>query len=316
MKTSRQGFSLLELSAVLTIIAVLVTFGINIANSAIKGSDRTTTQERLLAIQKSLDAYVRVNGFYPCPSSRALVPTDSGFGVESRSTTTCTTSGTALVLTGASGAYIGGVPVRTLNLPDTYAADAWGNKITYAVSSLHIGSVGAAYTTDGPLIIRSGDRTGTNYAITTVREEDGSNADGASGVYVLISHGPDGKGAWPMNGTSVTTACGATSNNDVENCDDANVTFYDTQYNDGDQASTFFDDYVLWYSNLLDRTPSTLGGVGTGCTGNCELWCAICDTGYPPMQSPAMICKRSIVSTSPCKALCEYGYPTANVPCP
>lgn len=314
------GFSLLELSVVLAIVAVILVFGLNIATVAIKGTERSTTQERLLVIAKALDAYARVNGYLPCPANRALAPRTTGFATEARNgmvRTECVTSSGLVRTAGAPFAYIGGVPARTLGLPDAYAGDAWNSKFTYAVSGDHVGVQGSYFTTDGPLAVRAGDRTGTNYLLTSQRESDGTNASGANAVYVVISHGPDRRGAFSMERTSVSIACGSTSKNDVENCDDANLTFYDSAYNDGGTESTFFDDYVVWGSNALDRIPTAMGGVGTGCpAGTCEMWCVTCDSNRPPLSTPNVICKRTITSTSPCKALCEYAYPTANVFCP
>lgn len=323
-RRDRMGFSLLELSAVLAIISVILVFGLNIATTALSGSDRITTQERLLAVQKALDNYAKVHGFLPCPASRASVPSDSGFGVEARdgaTYTTCTTSA-GLVRAPAAGnpfAYIGAVPVRTLGLPDNYAGDAWGNKLMYAVSASHVGTMGSYLNTDGPITIYTGDRTLTSYIHTINRTSTGLNTNGPAVVYVVVSHGADGKGAYPFNGTAIVTACGASANNDVENCDDANLNFWDAPYNDGDQAATFFDDYIVWRSNLLDRLPTANGGDTTTavtCTGACELWCAKCDTDYPPMFATYAICARTITSTSPCEALCEYAYPANNTFCP
>ena len=285
-----------------------------------KGSDRITTQERLRVVQKALDAYAEVNGHLPCPSSRALVPGGTTFGIEARDTlvrTNCMTDDAALIKVGSS--FIGAVPTRTLGIPDTYASDAWNNKFTYVVSTYHVGSIGSYYNYDGTLQIQTGDRTGVNYPITTMRY-DGNNANtkdpGPGATYVVISHGMDGKGAYPTNGSTVSIPCGNSANNDVENCDDANLVYYDSEYNDGNVPASYFDDYIVWVSNSLVRIPTLQGGAGTGCSGACELWCAPCDTTYPPTNSPAMPCRRTIVSTSPCKALCEYAYPTVNIPCP
>ncbi len=320
-RRAHTGFSLLELSVVLVIIAVVLAFGLNIANSALKGSDRITTQTRLTAIQRTLDAYARVHGHLPCPSSRANLTSAAGFGVEARKANRleCTTSGTALVRAPATGSpfiYIGAVPVRTLGLPDHYASDAWGNKFTYGVSASHIGSLSSYVSVDGPISISTGNPSGTNYTITTQRESDGTNAPGPSATYVVVSQGKDAGNAWPMNSATRVAACSATAA-DRGNCDDSDVTFWDNPFNDGDNAALHFDDYIVWGSNLLDRMPTVLGGVGIGCgTGPCERWCAPCDPNFPPTSLPYAVCTRTITSTSPCKMLCEYAYPSSNVSCP
>lgn len=320
-RARQQGFSLLELSVVLAIISVLVGFGMTLSNTVMKNSDKLVTQERLLIIKKALDNYAAQNGFLPCPAKRALAADDSAFGMEMRNSTTCTTSAD-LVRVPASGTpftFIGAVPVRALGLSANFAGDAWGNKFTYVVSGQHVGDIDSYATVDGPISVRYGDRTMTSYTITTARTDalGAYNVPGPAATFVVISHGPDGKGAYPTNGITISTPCGSSNNNDVENCDDANMIYYDTAYNDGTDAAKFFDDYVVWSSNALNRIPTAGGGGGdggAGCSSGCEEWCAPCTNtaSYPTKY----ICSRSIISSSPCRAYCIYAYPGNNVVCP
>lgn len=319
----QRGFSLLELSVVLAIVAVVLVFGLNIATIALRGSERMTTQSRLQIVQEALDNYARMTGHLPCPSSRALTPASASFGFEARNTTTnvdCLVGSPGVVRAPAAGTpfvYIGTVPTRTLGLPDSYAGDAWGGKLTYAVSAAHVGSNDSYFLVDGPIIMRAGNAGATNYIISTTRETTGTNAAGAAGVYVVVSHGKDGRGAFPVNGTAVGLACSSTAT-DGHNCDASDLVFYDTPINDGNQTSTgFFDDFVVWRSNALERQPTLNGGPMAGCsTGICALWCAPCDPTFPPNIAPYAICKRTITSSSPCQAFCEYAYPTTGSLCP
>lgn len=317
------GFSLLELSVVLMIVSVVMVFGLDIAEAARRTSDRTATLSRLHAVQTALDAYAATNGYLPCPSSRARIPTDGDFGVEQRDpadTTQCLTDGTALRKVGIfPSAYYGTVPTRTLGLPDHFASDAWSNKLLYVVSGQHVGAIGGYAYYDGALAIRSGVRSGTNYIVTTRRTDDdgdGSPDPGPAATYAVVSHGFDGKGAYAQNARTTGVPCGTSVSNDVENCDDDDLVLFDTAFNDGTNIALFFDDYIVWGSNALMRAPTPDGGPGTGCSGRCELWCAPCDTNYAPINPSHLICRRTITSTSPCRALCEYGYPAENIPCP
>ncbi len=312
--SGRKGFTLVELAVVLVIVSILVTFGVTIGTNAVVNASRMTTRSRLATIQSALDNYAKSTGYLPCPASRALVSSSASFGIENRDTvshTTCTTT-TGLVrapATGATYVFIGAVPVRSLGLPDAYAGDAWGNKFTYAVSAAHV-TVGSYAIVDGPITVNTG-----SFTLTTARSTPlGANQPGPGATYVVISHGKDGKGAWPLNGTSVGQACAA-STLDAANCDDSDMTFTDAPFNDGNQASVYFDDYVVWGSNMLDRLPTSKGGPGAGCTGVCQTWCAKC-AGPAPAFSTYVVCQRTIVDASNCTALCIYGYPANNVPCP
>ena len=248
-----RGFSLLELAIVLIIITLVAGLGITLAGNIMSGTDRVATQQRLIVIRQALDTFVAKNGYLPCPANRALVPTDTNFGVELRSGTDCSPASPGMVKDGTGTVYIGALPTQTLGLPASYAADAWSNKLLYAVSATHIADASSYALKDGPITVRYGDLA-TQYDITS------------TATYVVVSHGPDGKGAYPLEGTAVGTACGAitTGNNiDDENCDDSNAIFYDTEYNDGSMPDSFFDDYIIWGSNALYRkpVPSTTGTV-------------------------------------------------------
>lgn len=336
----RGGFSLLEMAIVVAIVALILGSGISLGTNAVKAAERTTTMERMATLQRALEDYVAANGYLPCPYDLTRPRSGGGsFGVELRDG-----SGTGCALTLAAHVYTGGVPVRTLGLPDSYAADAWGNKFTYAVSADHVGSALAYLRNDASSItVMMGDRTGTTYPITqtTARTSDNTDpilSDGRAATYVLVSHGPDGRGAYPLDGTSISIACGSGNQNDVANCN-GDGEFYDTEYNDGENEALYFDDYVVWGSNALARPENrdidtinngfTAGSVAAGTAlqdgcpaGTCEAWCAPCAPVSDPIATwpapsleiatlddgtnGAKLCRKIITSTNPCTATCLW----------
>jgi len=330
----QSGYTLLELSVVLLVLALIAGFGISLGQNIMQGSDRITTQQRLVSIQTALNSYAQQYGYLPCPSSRALLPTDSAFGVEQRIATPgaypaarCdTTTSPALKIVPSAVApsiYIGAVPTQTLGLPANYAADAWGNKFLYAVSYQHVSGSDSYFTQDGPITVNFSDGV-NSYPITTNR----LGVTGAGAVYAVVSHGADGKGGYAFNSTTQTIACTAGAI-DSGNCDDGDAIFYDAAFNDGDSTSaSFFDDYIIWGSNKLNRAPvlsptsgytsAGYGGLsGTTCpAGVCEAWCAPCFnqpiyTPDPAAANPMQIyvCSSTITSAAPnCEAKCIYGY--------
>lgn len=409
---THHAFSLLELSIVLGIIALIAGAGMTMATGALKTADRITTQERLATIKIALDSYAKASGYLPCPFNRTLSPSNAGFGVEDRSGGNCNnaaagvTAPPGLIL--ANNTWFGGVPVRALGLPDSYAADAWGNKLTYAVSANHIGNPTVYPSTAGAITIKFGlraaspssyaassqrmslsftsaaagvagtrlimpttgsiingtlvhvngtvhkgsyivaNRTATVIELTgnTSTTTDTGNVEwlepGASATYAVVSHGPDGRGAFPLSaavipaikqcndGVTATTTSPApcplgtnTSCIDIENCNDSvDAIFYDTTYNDNAIAAQYFDDFIVWGSNALVRTPVSTS-LYTACpTGTCEAWCATCSTNYPgaSLSAPpttitagtAVLCKKVITTASTtCSASCFWAGTTA-----
>jgi prepilin-type N-terminal cleavage/methylation domain-containing protein len=395
-KIARQkGFSILELVVVLGVIALISGAGLTMATGAIKAADRVATQERLNTIKLALDSFAKTYGYLPCPANRIIVPTNTNFGIESRTGTACTAIGGGGMVSSGS-IWIGAVPVRTLGLPDNYAGDAWGGKLTYSVSAgvaanptsystaptqelaVRHGTISAsnklgnnrdlisggtasnnggnlrvtfASTTD-PIFGRTITTTDRAYissasykgsftpsAVTATTVDFASIPFSAadSGVriawlthnggkaYAVVSHGADGRGAIPINGTTIpaSKACN-TSATDGENCDDDSI-FLDGFFNDGSQASLFFDDYVVYGSHENSRAafnPTLYTGTLSSCpAGTCETWCAGCAVNYPgggtvipppTITSGATLCRKIITSNATqCTASCFWGGVTA-----
>ncbi len=310
-KPKTRGFSLLELSIVLVILGLLAGAGMTMGANAIASANSVKTRERLETLKEALESYAKTNGYLPCPANRALVPSNSNFGKEVRA---CAASGAGLVSVNAGEVFIGAVPVRSLGLPDAYAADAWGNKITYAVCTDQT----VDYTqSSGCITVNTGDRTGVNYAITstTDRTTTPSTIDqitpGEGASFVIVSHGADARGAFPQLGTGVNKACGSGNQNDVENCDDGNGIFWDTSFADGDVEAKYFDDFIVWGSNALDMPPIDVSA--TSCASGCEVSCAPCTTSMPSITPTAptgltnpVLCSKIITSSSPCQAACLW----------
>lgn len=317
--STRMGFSLIEMAVVLGLITLILGFALSLGSNAVNAAHRVNTQERMATIKQAIEHYANSNGYYPCPADRSQIPGFSGnFGFEARNAGACVPNAPGIVQVG--GNYIGTVPVMALGLPSSFAADAWGNKFTYAVGVVQVSSANSIVSDQPAITIRSGDRaSGDNYIITSttnravVPSTPAAILPGSGASYVLISHGPDGRGAYPLDRASVATPCGSGSQTDLANCDDTDSVYYDTAYNDGDNESLYFDDYIVWGSNALKRSPIQPGGPGSCPSGSCEEWCAPClgvianiPLPHHSFTSP-QLCKKIITSTLPCYATCIWG---------
>ncbi len=232
----KKGFSLIELSIVFVVIGILMTGAITFVSGYTKGHQIKETKMKLGAIEKELIVHVRKYGHLPCPASRTVALGTANFGMSPSACNIAPPAGTADVNSGK--VRIGMVPVKSLGLPQNYAFDGWGNRITYsAIRNLAVGqSTYNSYTTtdtNGVIIIQDGNGN-------QLYPADDKNIT----AYALVSHGADGKGSFNRTGQNVV-ACG-TATKDSENCDDNDSLFFDMPINDGDVPASYFNDYIRW----------------------------------------------------------------------
>lgn len=317
MTARRSAFSLLELAVVLVLLSLVVGFGVNIGQNAVKHSTRLAMLEKMSLIKQALDDYANRNGYLPCPANPQLLPSNPLFGQQNRNFVAgagCENSGGVF---NADNVWFGMLPVQSLGLDDSYAVDEWGNKLTYAVSENHIGTNAAdrgfsSYATQQGTIIVDSNTIAVPVRLSTTF----TGAPGTGATYVVVSHGKNARGAYPLNGTAPIVACSGSI--EAENCDRTNRTFFDAEYNEGNQATTQFDDYVVWGSNATSRNPVNFLPNACPSSTICEAWCAPCETGgrsMAPNITPTRLCAKFITRNQPsCEARCIW--PTATMPCP
>jgi prepilin-type N-terminal cleavage/methylation domain-containing protein len=264
-RTRKSGFTLVELSIVLVILGIVLAGGLVVGTSVVDRQAIISTNSQMDEVTTALKAYYAINNRLPCVAPLTTAVGAAGFGTEitpgaaTCSTNTTVPAGTYRVAgTGARQVRIGAVPVRTLGMRDRYIADEFGNRYLYAVTELHTASAGFT-ANDGAIIVQ--DNNGT--AIV-------SNSS-----YILVSHGPDGKGAYRFQtGAASATACTANAATplDSTNCavdspaSSVDATFRDARFNNGSQVASFFDDFTRWQQKAL----LVAGASATGAAGN--LW--------------------------------------------
>lgn len=186
-----------------------------------------------------------------------------------------------------------------------------------------------------PTLLTTNSPGTTTYLAHNASDAGGTvtyKAAGPGAAYAVVSHGPNGLGAFSANGSSIPANKTCTGSGiDVENCDDDAI-FFDSDYNDGTQASVFFDDYIVYGSNDIALAPLNnslyTSSTTTTCpAGTCEAWCAACTANYPgggAVAPPAILtsprlCRKVITSNaSICTASCFWSGVTAGglVECP
>lgn len=215
LQKRRAGFTLIEMSIVLLIIAVITGLAFTAGISVIATARQSATVEKMRQIEQALLKYRIANDRIPCPASLIALPTSlSTYGLEVADTgNTTTRCGNAnfTVLNAAGTAVVaaeGGVPVLTLGLPADFMYDGWGNRFRYGVdvsmtysgafSGNPVGAVCGAITVN----------TGPNYPASTARS--------TGSIYVLLSHGSNAHGGYTQNG--VITNSSSANLDELANC--------------------------------------------------------------------------------------------------
>jgi prepilin-type N-terminal cleavage/methylation domain-containing protein len=225
MKQAR-GFTLIELAIVLVIMTILIG-GLAVPLSAqIQARRIAETRADMRAIQDALIGYAmsKTAGqpYLPCP--------DDGSGAEIGDEGTRDGNGLCLSTRGL-------LPWRTLGVDD---ADAWGNRYTYAVVNAFANSNGFNTTASGNLNIHANSTTcaGTPLLFPDV-------------AAVIVSHGPNGRGAQNKSGGTPLTPANVPAN------ERANLVTPSAPCGDEDFVSLTppnndFDDLVVWlHPNIL-----------------------------------------------------------------
>ncbi len=196
--------------AALSIAIILVLAGSILGISEIRAGRTERTLDGLKRIEDALIQFVAVNGRLPCPADG--VPDT---GIENPAdpnpqigAATCTT-------------LVGTVPWRTLGISQDIALDAWAQKISYRV--FH-GPTGLTQTGGASMSDCDSNQTGLGIPLPVNGLCDSVNRDNTpeqfligkglsfndkgnttTGVaFVLISHGPTGRGAFLPGGNQIT----------------------------------------------------------------------------------------------------------------
>lgn len=271
MKPARpqRGFTLLELSISLMVIALLTGMAVSSGVGVLSASRLVATQKRMKAIDNALMQFRTANDRLPCPADLTIAVGAANFGVEGATPGTCT-GGTPSANHSAAGitntsatAAEGAVPVVTLGLPNDDMVDGWGNRFRYAVD-IRMTALGAF----------PGSSLCTAIGAITVNDASGvARTTGA--IYALISHGPNGHGAYTAGG--VTTTSGSKSADELTNCHCTSAGVYNSayaplyvqklpQYDSGQTGNPlyYFDDLVSYKERWQMRTDWDAVSCSTG----------------------------------------------------
>ncbi len=218
-KENTSGFTLIELSMVLVILAILTAMGLVASMGALESAQRAANERRMDEIESALMTFRLANNRMPCPGQLGLPGGDSQFGKEGTTTNPVSSldvAGSNCIQAASPSANFywnssnsagvtveGAVPVRALNLPDDFVRDAWGREYSYAVD---------AFTTIPNAFASM--RPSDNCSLQVEDANHGLRTTGA--VYVLLSYGPNGHGGFFSGPTR--SSSGSTNADELSNC--------------------------------------------------------------------------------------------------
>lgn len=238
---SARGFSLMDVAIAMTILGILIAGALAVYRVYLKARALEVTEINRTAVETALGTFVVRNKRFPVPMGFRLSEGDAGYGREGTMAGGCsyTPPSDSRVCRGAGQGgqvLVGSVPFLDLNLPAALTVDGYGRRFTYAVSE-------AMTQPDGNqpglhhVCIRYQSMTAG-----VVSVEDCTAPDHPPEDIALISHGPDGVGAWTVQGR-IHIPCGDGDKTQDENCDNDGI-FINTPGRFEGNTEYFTDDEV------------------------------------------------------------------------
>lgn len=211
-----RGVSLVAVAALMLVMGMFMAVGARVYGLWEAQNAMASTQAQLAQVQSAMQDYYTRQGRYPCPAPLTAAIDAPGYGREVSSDCGAGAFAGTFRAQGEGGRWVrtGAVPVRDLDLPDSYMTDAYGKRLIYAVTE--------QYAVQGTPV--AGDA-----GAITILDANGNNATAVAGnvVQIVYSMGIDPNGAYTVNGVNVS-ACN-TAAVSGENCDfDNNATFLNT----------------------------------------------------------------------------------------
>jgi type II secretory pathway pseudopilin PulG len=201
------GFSLIELSILVTIVSIIAIGMMEWFTPPIEDEikKQQVTEERMRNIRHAIQAFYARNERIPCAADITLAETNAAFGVED-----CTATFTGVPPAPQAGA----IPYRTLGIGIENTVDGWNRRFTYAVSGDDCPRHGTAANrcndaVNGRQFFRSENRLftatrKTRLVVVAPRVRDNRfNVTMPNVLYVVVSHGPNGGCAYLPNGNEM-----------------------------------------------------------------------------------------------------------------
>jgi prepilin-type N-terminal cleavage/methylation domain-containing protein len=249
----RAGFSLIELSIVTAILAVVSVLGLEMMASYVTSRAYGTAQNQITTLNTAFRDFYKSSGRLPCPAVITNPVTGASGGTED---CTASTSYTTNV-------FAGGVPYITMGLPVAATIDPYGGKIRYLVTKdlTTVGSTANQFdnaASIGRIEVRTGQLEQPCSSACEVTMDPFISSGAA---YALVSSGIDQRGGYNRMGIPIKACipspsslydqkvdsanCAGATNPAITPSQTGNAIIYDNKFNNGTNEINYFDDIVI-----------------------------------------------------------------------
>ena len=240
--TSNTAFTVIELSVVILIIAILM-FGSFSSTGIVNNAKEKVTKDRIDVVYKALGNFLLINKRLPCPASILNPRRGANYGKEIRNPAGQGCAGTGIYAPVSSSSFLvfGMLPTFDLNLGDDFAEDAFGNKIGYFIDQRFTYDFISA--PDPNLTLASfGTANYKNIMWIKNKNNNGEILINGDAIVTLVSGGVNGFGAFKNTGIQNThSSLIEEKENELVVEEGFNKVFFN-DYNDSES----FDDIVFF----------------------------------------------------------------------
>ena len=230
-----RAFTLLELSIVVMILALLAAAAMRYSNSLAESNMIALTNTNLDVVEATLQNYRNMYGRLPCPAGMSLAESSATFGTEVGTPGNGLCTGTGFRNNSGDPDGPGGtnpgapdpnydaatvqvvvagtLPVKTLRLADRFAYDGWGRRLMYVVDKrMTATNAFTTYSVDnstiGSIVIK---HTATETLAKSITYK---------AVYAIISNGTNGHGGYSrsLDSTAMRSSSNSVNTDELDNC--------------------------------------------------------------------------------------------------
>lgn len=239
-KCAKSAYSLIELTIVITIIAVLMTGALSISVGSLAKLKKTATERKVNEIYDAIGKFLLVNKRLPCPARLDVLSDNVNFGREVGNGAGCANAGIYQSnVSGMGNIFYGMVPFLSLGLSYDYAQDDFGSKFSYIIDQRFTKN----YQNTPDFTYSSFGTVANINSILTIHEKPSTNVQVITNdaMMIILSHGLNKNGAFNFE---TNTQNPRSSDIDEKNNDYVNN--YDNIFVATSQNSEIFDDIMIY----------------------------------------------------------------------